>query len=146
MPRAAVDSLTLETLLVSTFGIAGSMADDDYMLPAKGWVNGEFANGWFNFKATLGGWSEQDNDCDDFARGAAFFAQLLNHNTPRKPKPSALAFGEFWYRQDTGDLHAINFFVYRDGTALKVGYFEPQSCSQIVLSPKEIKSCYSWRL
>lgn len=132
----------------NAFSVMGNVADEAYMLPALDWVTGEFSDAWLAFRASLGTWSEDDNDCDDFARGCAFFAQLLHHNTPQHELKTALAFGEFWYDRDIGGGHAINVFLYRDATSdvgVQIGFFEPQTGEAITLSQKELESCIAWR-
>lgn len=133
-------------VLDGEFHFAGKIADRVYMVPSQEWIGTGFSQSWTAFREALGPWTAEDNDCDDFARGAAFFAQLLHHNTKGRPPASALAFGEFWYQRRDGVGHAINFFLYREGSALKVGYFEPQTGQPLILTPKEIESCIAWRL
>jgi hypothetical protein len=145
VPPTSVSASELDPLLYSEFGIAGQVADDVYLLPSLNWVETDFTSAWFTFASALGLWTEEENDCDDFARGAAFFAQVLNHNTPRKPH-AALAFGEFWYQRDSGTAHAINFFVYRAAGKLKIGFYEPQGHIRVNLSNAEVHSCRAWKL
>lgn len=126
---------------------AGKFADAAYALPDAGWVGDEFALAFRSFIMQLkqGTWTSEANDCDDFARAAAFFAQYLHHNTPDKSKGTSLAFGEFWY-EPSGGPHAINIFVYRDAAgALRVGFFEPQTFMVVQLSVREWQSCAYYR-
>lgn len=125
----------------------GARLSESNGLPTANWITNGFSQSWIGFRESLGAWTSEENDCDDFARGAAFFAQLLHHNTEGRPKSSALAFGEFWYQQrDNRGGHAINFYVYRVGTNMHVGFFEPQTGQGVTLTKQEIDSCYAWRL
>jgi hypothetical protein len=136
-----------DALMALGFNPVGVFADSAYLLPSRSWVESTFAKSWFDFKASLGPWTAEDNDCDDFARGAAFLAELLHHNTKDRPAKTSLAFGEFWYiRHEDNGGHAINFYAYREEGVIKVGFFEPQTCLPVTLTEKEISSCVHFRL
>lgn len=142
-----ISSSEVSSNLMETFSAIGNTADDSYVLPSHDWINHEFRGAWLEFKTSLGEWQDNENDCDDFARGAAFFAQLLHHNTPLHRARTALAFGEFWYRPRTGGGHAVNFYLYRDlKGAIQIGFFEPQNGNEVALTATEIGSCTAWRL
>lgn len=124
------------------------IADAKYVLPAKSWIEVEFSRALERFYDALkvAYWLDESNDCDDFARGAAYFAQLLHARTRRYPG-TALAFGEFWYLQKSGGGHAINFFLYKDPDgALQVGYYEPQTRQVVELDPDETRYCLGFRI
>lgn len=124
------------------------VADSSYALPSKSWIENEFSNAFKIFKNELqaSNWSTSSNDCDDFARFAAFFAQYLHHNTQNKLQQTALAFGEFMYVKDPSSPHAINVFLYRENNAVNIGFYEPQINAIVSLSQKEIKSAFFLRI
>jgi hypothetical protein len=124
-------------------------ADQRYALPSKDWIEYQYSSSLHAMLSSLrnGVWIAEDNDCDDFARAAAFLAQYLHHNTIRKQSNTGLAFGEFWYiKQPGGEGHAINIFVYRNKKGeISVGFYEPQDQQIIKLTKKEIDSCIYYR-
>lgn len=124
-----------------------AITDSDFALPAEQWVKTTFSSAFLNFlfkiKADIG--SEEDNDCDDFALAAVFFAKLLHHRTKNKPEYTGLAFGEYYYIKAERGAHAINFFVTNDN-GLKILFFEPQTGKIINLTDAELKSNYFWRI
>lgn len=146
-----ITAAELVTFLVNTNYIAptkcGIIADKAYMVPTLDWVQTDFYRAFAGFKLSLGTsrWSGEDNDCDDFARFAAFFAEYLHHNTPTRASGTSLAFGEFWYTRDIGGLHAVNVFLYKDKEEIKIGFLEPQNGQILKLSFSEIHSCYYYR-
>jgi hypothetical protein len=141
-----VSAAELAEFLSRITGGSGFCIDNSYLLPALNWVAGGFTESWFEFKNAIGAYSAEDNDCDDFARGAAFLAQVLHHNTPDRAKHVGLAFGEFCYISNTIGSHAINMFVCREDGALKIGFYEPQTCSVVELTPDEIGTCFFYRI
>lgn len=149
-------TLTREQVLkfmIDTNGVPSTasvgIADETYALAAEDWLVGAFSDayGKFIFQLHENSWKAEENDCDDFARGCAFFAQLLHHNTVKKLQNDGIAVGEFWYVKDEGDGHAINFAIVRvSPDKLKLMFYEPQTQKQIVLSTKEIHNCLFWRI
>jgi hypothetical protein len=137
----------LNQYLSDLFLASGYLADSTYYLPSYKWVTNDFTLSWLKFKETFVKWTEQKNDCDDFARGAAFFAQLLHHNTARQLR-GALAFGEMWYKpsRNRSSRHAINFALYRLGGIVYPAYYEPQNGTEIKLTLEEARSCDYWRI
>lgn len=126
-----------------------AVADGVFSTPSELWIATDFSSDLKNFQFYLkdSQWVAEENDCDDFARGAAFFAQLLHHNTRNKIQQTALAFGEFWYKQQNVGYHAIDFAVVRDQQLkLKVVFYEPQLKQIITLTRAEKLSCLHWRL
>lgn len=116
-------------------------ADPNYAVPSLAWVENTLAPAFYSFKAQLqtSTYAPVENDCDDYARGAAFYAQYLHHNTKNKLANTALCFGEYWYTTGTGTGHAINIFLYRDqAKRIKIGFFEPQTCKIVTLLPFEL--------
>lgn len=131
-----------------------AMSDLKYAIPSEEWVEKKFPIYFNNFLKDLqfGNWMDESNDCDDFAKMAASFARLLNHNTPKKEKETSIAFGEFYYKKDYSldpkyPNHAINFALVRTKlNTIKIIFFEPQEMRVIKLSEKEIRSCLNWLL
>lgn len=134
----------------------GLIADASYVLPAENWVRTTFAAAHQVWIKSLGadGWISETNDCDDHARGAAFFASLLHSKTPKAPE-AGLAFGEFWYvRADGAGAHAINAAVVptpRSPRAVAgkspfgLLFYEPQTFRLVTLTKQEIASCTGYR-
>ena len=113
-----------------------SAADRRYAMPTREFLHGAFAAALASFLYffELRTWISEANDCDDFARLAAAFAQILHVRTPGRPPATALAVGEFWYVRDGGQgSHAINLAVIGD----EVVAYEPQTRREIQLSATE---------
>lgn len=127
-------------------------ADERYALPSRDWVIATFGEAWRQTKAVLGIslYATDRNDCDDFARMCAGYAQLLHNKTvaERGLANTGLAFGEFWYTDRAIGPHAINGFLYKeaDGGPVLCGHFEPQTSEFKVLSPGEVRTCSLFRL
>ncbi len=139
-----LESLALEAGFACLSG--ASIADRSYALPSKRWVVGDYFEALWAFQHALmvGKWKEEENDCDDFARMAAAFAQLLHHRTIDKDKATALAIGELWFQQAPGVGHAINIAVcgrHPDD----VFVFEPQTCKRIDLTEEQKDHIYMIR-
>jgi hypothetical protein len=115
-----------------------SVADRSYAMPTRQFLTGAFAAALFSFLQffNLLKWIEEAHDCDDFARLAAAFAQILHVLTPGRPPATALALGEFWYVQDSGGAHAINLAVIDE----EVVAYEPQTRRVVQLSATEKRS------
>jgi hypothetical protein len=115
-----------------------SLADRAYALPTRQWVLGAYAEALrrLQFEFAVNHWTAEDNDCDDFARLAAAFAQILHTNTAGHPAATALAVGELWYFQDGGGGHAIVFAVCGPNPE-DVLLFEPQTAAEKTLSDTE---------
>lgn len=150
--KAATSSEILQA--GAAHGVAAAavlMADDAYLLPSRAWITTVFAPAWARTKLLLGTteYRVDSNDCDDYARLCAGYAQLLNNRTLREygGSEASLAFGEFWYASATLGSHAINAFLYRDDAKrIQFGFFEPQTGEILALSPAEVGSCYLLRL
>jgi len=112
-----------------------SIADRRYAMPTRGFIMGAFSKALWTLQAFFKvlNWTEDANDCDDFARLAASFAQILHFLTPGRPPASALAVGEFWFVQDDGTGHAIDLAVCGN----EVMAYEPQTRNEIELSADE---------
>lgn len=116
-----------------------SVADRMYAMPTREFLTGAFAAALWSFLSffKLIQWIEEAHDCDDFARLAAGFAQILHVLTPGRPPATALAIGEFWYVRDNNQgAHAINLAVIGED----VFAYEPQTRRIIELSDAEKKS------
>lgn len=112
-----------------------SVADRCYAMPTRGFVMGAFSSALWSFKSFFQvlNWTEEANDCDDFARLAATFAQILHFLTPDRPPATALALGEFWFVRDDGTGHAINLALCGE----EVVAYEPQTRNEVTLSADE---------
>lgn len=121
------------------------VADSEYNLPSKSWVLNEFSKSLYSCLKFLNihDYKPSNNDCDDFSRFAAVLAQILHHRTSPNNN-TALAIGEFWYRDEKIGSHAINIIIYLDETP-KIMFYEPQTQKEVFLSESEIQSCSFWR-
>jgi hypothetical protein len=121
----------------------GHIRDDAYMLPSPDWFTDTFPDTLRRFQFHVGQRNAADecNDCDDYARGAAFCAQLNHASTEGRKTKTALAVGEFSYDDATLGRHAITFAVVRHAAAYRLLFLEPQTCKPIELSRAEIESC-----
>ena len=140
--------------VLGRFGISANavlFADESYILPEQWWVQTTFAQAWLTTMSILntGTYRPLTNDCDDFARLCAAYAQLLNNATILKLgiTDASLAFGEFWFQSATGP-HAINAYLYPTGVhkEIGIGFIEPQTGQTLNLTPDEISSCSLLRL
>ena len=120
-----------------------SVVDRVYAKPTLEFLEGAFSKSLWSVQNFFGAasWSEEANDCDDFARCAAFLAQLLHYRTPGRPPASALAVGELWYVRDNGEGHAINIAFTDKGVVC----YEPQTRAIVTLSPAEKNNCFKIR-
>lgn len=118
------------------------VVDSSYVFPTLEWVEGPFSDGLSKF---LADWVEhyrsERADCDDFADAAAFYARGAHRLDGEAKEATALAFGEFYYRPDSGGAHAINCFFTKVGDALELMFYEPQTQQVVNLSQTEISSC-----
>ena len=130
------------------------IGDDVYALPSKEWLSGRFAEALRTFfnGLELNSWEAEKNDCDDFARGAAWFAAMLHNRSAAKAglKRSGLAIGEIWYRQADGVNHAINCAIIPEPGKDRVVFFEPQNVLRnadpiVELSEEERMICLGYR-
>ena len=128
------------TLAVAGYdaGAGWNAADRRYALPTRGFIEGAFSSALWSFQKffSILNWSEEAMDCDDFARIAAGFAQILHCLTPGRPPATALAVGEIWYVRDSGEGHAINVALCGGGPD-DVVCFEPQTRKVVELSVTE---------
>lgn len=135
MKILSASELTMECAVAGFANASIDVVDRAYACPTEAFLEGAFASAlrslqWF-FKVLT--WSAEANDCDDFARLAAAFAQILHFLTPNRPPATALALGELWYRRDVGGAHAINIARTDKG----VQTYEPQTRSLVKLSETE---------
>ena len=121
--------------------------DREFALPTVEWLRSDFAWALQKFYGQFGisTWTPEQNDCDDFARGAAWFAAFLHHRMRRSE--AGLLFGEYWYQKLNGGGHAINCTIVAGG---RVVFFEPQNvvanADPIVnLALEERTLCYGYR-
>ena len=128
------------TLAVAGYvtGFHTSIVDRRYALPTRGFIEGAFSSALWSFQSFFNvlQWTEEANDCDDFARVAAGFAQILHFLTPNRPPAAALAVGELWYVKDDGTGHAINI-VLCGPDPKDVLCYEPQTRQIVELTETE---------
>lgn len=120
------------------------VADGSYSLCTQDWFCGAFAGALrtllFQMDSTL--WRSESNDCDDFTRIGATFAQML-HSRGGKHPDKALAVGEFWYESEDGP-HAIVAAIVKQGDH-KLFFLDPQNQKPKLLTYDEIASCSAYR-
>lgn len=148
-PPIVLTGLQVEELLQSE-GIFGFpvISDRAYAAPDLAWLtDGPFAKRWSKASEELGPYNPESRDCDDFARGAAWCAQVEHSKDPDRPLGTAIAVGEFFYSTTRNTKHAILVAVCRmDGTNLAVAFFEPQSPPRFIrLDQVEYESCEFFR-
>lgn len=133
------------TELMLTLAVAGydagpgwNVPDRRYAMPTRNFIEGAFSSALWSFQGFFAvlRWHEEANDCDDFARIAAGFAQILHFLTPDRPPATALAVGELWYVKDDGSGHAINIAVCGPAVSDVVTY-EPQTRQLVSLTEAE---------
>lgn len=145
-----VDGASVLTLMTDIGALTPNYitVDRNYSCPTRKFVEGEFSRALGAFISSMGtsGYKSSENDCDDYARAAAFFMGFLHHNTVHKISDTGIAFGEFYYTKAGAGGHAINvFLVHEEGNKVKILFYEPQTCSIVILSKEEIESCEYWR-
>jgi hypothetical protein len=128
-----------------TFPQLPVFADTRYRYPEPNWFFGKFASEFGRFcdgidnrswwqKLTQSWFSPHKFDCDDFASGARWFAQVLNRRD--NVGEGALAVAEFWYYRGgrPDDEHSIVMAMFAPDS---VGFLEPQSRQQVFIAPDE---------
>ena len=149
-----VPAQTLARAAYATLGFDPELADAGYYLVNAPWLNGQFAEAYWDFLEIydLTHYLTEANDCDKFDHWAAAVARALHSRTVRALSlpPGGLAFGCFRYQPDwgKGGAHSINWFAYGcppedahpEGIAL--GFYEPQQRVVITLTEKELGTCY----
>jgi len=123
-----------------------SVVDRRYALPTRNFLESAFSAALWSFQSFFDvlRWSEEANDCDDFARLAAAFGQILHYLTPGRPPATALAVGELWYVKDSGESHAINIALCGP-TPDDVVCYEPQTRRIVTLSEQEKSRTHTLR-
>lgn len=124
-------------------------ADDVYVKPSRNWVTRDLAGvlrteffelGILSPVASAHAGPQGAFDCDDFADGAAFHAQVLARAA--LDSRAGVVFGVLYYTKDGLGRHAVNFSVTSDAGVI---FFEPQNLQQITLTPAERASVTFWR-
>lgn len=146
----SISSVELKTIMVKNkiYTPNAFIADVLYALPSENWIKHEYSSALYTFLTSFKSsqWTSEENDCDNFASMAFSFSQILHHNTSNKLEKSSLAFGEFWYIQKNGGIHAINVIIYwADENQYKLLFYEPQKQQVITLDEDEINSCFFYR-
>lgn len=120
------------------------VADGNYSICTQDWFCGAFARALrtllFQMQSTV--WRSESNDCDDFTRIGATFAQML-HNRGGKHPDTSLAVGEFWYVSTEGPHAILAAIVKKDG--YKLFFLDPQDQRPKLLTYDEIASCSAYR-
>lgn len=125
----------LSQLVKSKTFIDGSIADNFYSTVQKEWISEVFASKYSSFVSSMKSkYSRANFECDDWARECAYFASIYQNG---------LAFGEFWFYKDSGERHAVNFFITNENELM---FFEPQEFRLINLTENEMRSCLGWRI
>ena len=135
-----IEILTKANILPSATWIV----DRSYSVPSKNWIINTLGPTLRNFQAQLGvnTWTEDVQDCDDFARLAAAYVQFLHYRTLGQIRKSALSFGEVFYVTKEGGGHAINIAIVGTKGNEEVIFFEPQTGKIVELTLKERDSIY----
>lgn len=150
-PSRTYSSSELHTFMF-TKGIINSiviMADKNYVLTTRGWIESEFSSGLsaFQFQMGMNRWIAESNDCDKFSSATSFYAKWLNHSTPNRKVNASLACGEVYFIQDRSQSgHAINFFIVTESGNLTILFYEPQTRLFVTLSETETSSIFFWKL
>lgn len=137
------------------FALEKFIADSVYVLPGERFLRQRFAvslQAFFKAMEQLK-WEAEQSDCDDFERGAAYWASRLHKRSAKAngAEGTAVAFGEFWYQDDAGFKHAINCAIVSDeGEPMRLIFFEPQNVLRgadpiVPLSEKEKALCSGYR-
>lgn len=130
------------------------IGDVEYALPSLKWLRGPFATALRRLfgAVEVDHWEEEQNDCDDFARGAAWYGSILHNRSAGGAgmRRTGLAFGEFWYQKRNGAAHAINCAIIGEGNLRRLVFFEPQNVLKnadpiVVLSDQEKMICLGYR-
>lgn len=123
-----------ELLDCAGIGIEAKFVDDIYAQIDKEWLSTYFVISLRSFIELYNiRYSKNGFDCDNYARTAANWADILHLNTPNAPK-AGIAIGEFCYTMDSGGGHAVNVAICNNG---EVVFFEPQTQKIIILSDDE---------
>lgn len=120
--------------------------DEFYAIPTREWIENEFSESLKMISRELGvdTYSREANDCDDFARFAASWAQMLNQRT-RREYAAALGFGVFSYYTSKGGLHGINIVMLNnDEDQVEPFFYKPQITRFIELTDSEKYLCINY--
>lgn len=112
-------------------------SDTSYAKPTLRWLTEEFYRWFWERRAELGlrNWARK-NDCDNFARAYAQYAQDA-HASSVGNDDEGLAVGEFWYHSANGP-HAIVIAFTDEGRV----FIEPQTGRTLILTQTEFNSCF----
>jgi hypothetical protein len=141
MPAADIARIFSDFRAYPKLGERLQIADESYVVPALQWLLADF-HPWYGsvLKAIrLPKWMSNRWDCDDFAAGYRWLAQVAH---ARNGKTDAgIAVAECWYwRAGIADrAHAINCAIVDDG---RLVYIEPQGCRLLELTPVELATIH----
>jgi hypothetical protein len=142
-----LSSTDLKVLLMTDLQVRpsdfGAVRDESYMLPSPDWFTDVFPHELkdFQFRNKQTRPVPEANDCDDYARGAAWWAQRCHTDSEGGRSQTAFAVGEFSYDDATLGRHAIIFAIVRHAAAFRILFMEPQTGRMRDLSKTEIESC-----
>lgn len=110
-----------------------------YSIVDTNWIYQLFIPKWIKHKSKIHlKYDRNTTNCETFAFQARYLSQTMGKTN--------VCVGVFFYlrddRKDLNDGHAINIILINDNSTLKAVFFEPQLDCLVVLSEKEIKSCY----
>jgi hypothetical protein len=147
MSATVLSSTDLKVLLMTDLKVRplsfGHVRDESYMLPSPDWFTDTFPAELkdFQFRNRQTSAVPETNDCDDYARGAAWWAQRCHTRSEGRRTHTALAVGEFCYDDSTLGRHVIIFAIVRHAAAFRILFMEPQTGRMRDLSKTEIESC-----
>jgi len=117
------------------------LADDSYMVPAIQWLTAEF-HPWYQSvidAIKLPAWKSNRWDCDDFAAGYRWLAQIAHARHGDADAGIAVAECWYWVGGLAEGAHAINCAVVDGG---RLVYIEPQGCRLLELTPVELATIH----
>ena len=143
-----IKSIALYAKSRATFKNANiTVSDIDYACPSEGWIRGKFYHNfsWWMENNGVKKWKTY-TDCDNKAF-AYFVCANISHAKTMQARESAsmetyegISVGVMFYRigGNKNSGHAINVIFTND----KLMYIEPQTGEQLLLTQKELDSCW----
>jgi hypothetical protein len=119
--------------------------DELYAMVAPEWIDSTFKECLLAFTEQLRNTYMQEVwDCDDYALTARWYARVILRASVNNDDPYPIAFGDFRYIQNSGASHCLNVFIIRENGFLTPYFFEPQTGERVILTTKEITSCFGY--
>lgn len=109
--------------------------DRSYAVPTLKWINEVYTpaftkwlidNGVTSEVKPNGGYSLEDNDCEDFSDYAITVGRLLHRKNSNRPINTAIPIGIISYQTSNTDWHAINVMIVMDNGKMTLMFYEPQ--------------------